>query len=243
MNNTKKYVEDNLLNIIYTQAQNEHVNVNFEQMKTLFNCPTSKLNINLHDLSVIYSLFKTWNFVLSNLNKEINLEYIKQINLLVSDLSNFQPGYIRDKNVVVKVTNEKNWVAPNVNTLEFKNNLNTIMEETNILKKSLDLYLLISRSQLFENCNKRTALICANIILIKNDLCTFYIKNDSIKIYNYFLAKFYEDFDLNSYNEIKCFIIENCLHNIKLDYCRKNNQSMQLSKNEVLQILKLEATT
>ena len=87
-----------LVSNIYNSARLEGINTTYPDTKTVLegvNVSTLKLD----EINCILNLRDAWNFTLSNINKEINLEYICKVNSLVSRNESLEWGVLRNGRV------------------------------------------------------------------------------------------------------------------------------------------------
>jgi prophage maintenance system killer protein len=68
------------------------------------------------------------------------------------------------------------------------------------------------RSQLFWDGNKRTSIICANIILIQNGNGMLMVQDKNLKEFSQLLTDFY---NTNNSEKIEKFLYENCIFGIE----------------------------
>ncbi len=74
------------------------------------------------------------------------------------------------------------------------------------LDKAIELLLFVMKKQIFIDGNKRTSVIFANHVLIKNGLGLIVIPDDMVNHYRDLLIAYYENND----TEIKRFLRDNC---------------------------------
>ena len=89
--------------------------------------------------------------------------------------------------------------------------IDKIHDINNATDKALTLMLYIMRKQMFLDWNKRTAILCANRILIENGAGLVNIQVEHIKEFKNKLINFYET---NKMDEIKNFLFEKCIDGI-----------------------------
>ncbi len=73
----------NLVDNVYSNARMEGLNVTFSQTKVILegiNVP----NLKLDEIQCILNLRDAWNFVISNIEAEFNLDFICKVNEYVS---------------------------------------------------------------------------------------------------------------------------------------------------------------
>lgn len=86
----------NLVDNIYASARMEGLNVTFPQTKTILegvNVP----NLKLDEIQCILNLRNAWNFVIDNIEKEFNLDFICKVNEYVSRNESLEWGKLRKR--------------------------------------------------------------------------------------------------------------------------------------------------
>lgn len=114
------------------------------------------------------------------------------------------------------------------------NEINKILDPVD---KSFELFRFVSNAQMFENCNKRTATIIANVPLIKNDIALFYPSNNLYNEFTSILTQYYVNPTKVNIKKCDRFMKENFLNNQELDAKRKEQGYHMLYDYEVEEIL------
>ena len=86
----------NLVDNVYSNARMEGLNVTFPQTKTILegvNVP----NLKLDEIQCILNLRDAWKYVLSNIEKDFNLEFICNVNEHVSRNESLEWGKLRTR--------------------------------------------------------------------------------------------------------------------------------------------------
>lgn len=86
----------NLIDNIYASARLEGLNVTFPQTKTILegvNVP----NLKLDEIQCILNLRDAWNFVINNIEKEFNLDFVCKVNEYVSRNESLEWGNLRKR--------------------------------------------------------------------------------------------------------------------------------------------------
>ena len=163
-----------LVFIIYNSAKLEGINVNYQDTKTILagaNVPSLRLD----EINCILNLRDAWNFVLSNIDEAITLDFICKINSFVSRNESLEWGVLRKGKVGI---NGVDYIPDIPNEAKIIADIKNIMEEKNITRRSLVLMLYLMRTQFFWDGNKRTSMIVANKIMIENGCGVITIKEE-----------------------------------------------------------------
>lgn len=244
MNNIQDYFLKTRARIYANQMQNEGSTVSVNDTNKLITLKTQNteitedVGVKYNDLIMFSGLDKGWEYVFSNYDQDIDIRLIKIINTLVSDETNTLPGQLRTKNNIFVTLKDGERYYPELPKEEEINiKLNEINQIQNPIEKSFELFRYISRTQMFENCNKRTATLIANFPLVKNDIALFYPINNLYNEFTSMLTEYYVD--PSDINIKKCdrFIKENFLTNQELDAKRKEQGYHMIYDHEVDKLL------
>ena len=157
-----------LASSIYNATKLEGLNTTYFQTEKIIN-GFNDSNVSLDDLRVILNLKSAWKYILNNLDKAIDLDFICSVNKRVS-------------------TNE-NDEKPIIEEIEKK--LSEINKIENITERALTYYLWAIKSQLFWDGNKRTSNLVANAILISNGKGILNIEEKDLEEYDIKLSEYY----------------------------------------------------
>ena len=193
-----------LVSNIYNSARLEGINTTYPDTKTILegvNVPTLKLD----EINCILNLRDAWNYVLTNIDSEINLDFICKVNSYVSRNESLEWGVLRNGKVGI---NGVDYIPDIPIKEDVINNINKILQEENVTEKAIDLMLYIMRSQVFWDGNKRTSMIIANKMLIENGCGIITVKEENINEFNILLTEYY---NTNNKNKIVEFLYEKCI--------------------------------
>ena len=157
-----------LASSIYNATKLEGLNTTYFKTEKIIN-GFNDSNLSLDDLRVILNLKSAWKYILNNLDKAIDLDFICSVNKRVS-------------------TNE-NDEKPIIEEIEKK--LSEINKIENITERALTYYLWAIKSQLFWDGNKRTSNLVANAILISNGKGILNIEEKDLEEYGIKLSEYY----------------------------------------------------
>lgn len=200
------FARKNLVDSIYKQAVLEGVATTYSDTEDIVNGGKVK-NMTPSDIEKVINLKHAWEFIM---NKDVlcypsNYVILCQINELIEEGFSYTAGKIRSVPVKIGGTD---YILPIPFEDQVKQELKDILTKSNIVDQAVDSLLYIMRKQIFLDGNKRTAVIFANHILIKNGKGLIVIPAEKVDEYKKHLVKFYET---NRKTEIKKFLIEYCL--------------------------------
>ncbi len=157
-----------LASSIYNATKLEGLNTTYFQTEKIIN-GFNDSNVSLDDLRVILNLKSAWKYILNNLDKAIDLDFICSVNKRVSTNEN-------DEKPIIE---------------EIENKLSEINKIENITERALTYYLWAIKSQLFWDGNKRTSNLVANAILISNGKGILNIEEKDLEEYGIKLSEYY----------------------------------------------------
>lgn len=199
-----------LVSNIYNSVRLEGINTTYPDTKTILegvNVPTLKLD----EINCILNLRDAWNYVLTNIDSEINLDFICKVNSYVSRNESLEWGVLRNGKVGI---NGVDYIPDIPIKEDVINNINKILQEENVTEKAIDLMLYLMRSQVFWDGNKRTSMIIANKILIENGCGIITVKEENINEFNILLTEYY---NTNNKNKIVEFLYEKCIFGLEIN--------------------------
>lgn len=156
----------NLVDNIYSNARMEGLNVTLSQIKTILddiNVPELKID----EIQCILNLRDAWKFVINNINETFDINFICKVNELVARNESISWGTLRNGKVEITGTD---YIPDIPNKENVEQDISNILEIENPTEKAIEYMLYGMRSQLFWDGNKRTSTICANKIMIENDV-------------------------------------------------------------------------
>ena len=198
-----------LVSNIYNSARLEGINTTYPDTKTILegvNVPTLKLD----EINCILNLRDAWNYTLTNIDAEINLDFICKVNSFVSRNESLEWGVLRNGKVGI---NGANYIPDIPNEKDIASDIENILKENNTTLKSIDLMLYLMRSQIFWDGNKRTSMIVANKILIQNGCGIITVKEEYIKEFNTLLTEYY---NTGNKDKITKFLYDKCIYGLEL---------------------------
>ena len=198
-----------LVSSIYNSAKLEGINTTYPDTKTILdgaNVPSLRLD----EINCILNLRDAWNFVLSNIDEAITLDFICKINSFVSRNESLEWGVLRTGKVGI---NGVDYIPDIPNEAKIIADIKNIMEEKNITRRSLVLMLYLMRTQVFWDGNKRTSMIVANKIMIENGCGVITIKEEYFKKFNSLLTEYY---NTNKMESLLKFLYNNCIFGMEI---------------------------
>lgn len=193
-----------LVSSIYSSAKIEGLNVTFPETQTILD-GINVSKVKLDDITCILNLRDAWNYVINNIDEEVNLDFICMVNSFVSRNESLEWGKLRSGKVGISGTS----YVPSIPLKEeVEKKLKEIMSIENITLRAIKYMLYGMRSQLFWDGNKRTSTIIANKIMINNGKGIILVQEEYILEFNKLLTEYH-----NTSNDEKIieFIYNNCI--------------------------------
>lgn len=199
------FARRNLVDSIFKQAMLEGVATTYSDTEEIINGGRVK-NMTADDVGKVVNLKHAWEFIM---NKNVvmypsNYAVLCQINALVEKGFSYTAGKIRSVPVTI---GGPSYIPP----IPFEDQVKQEIEDLNSIKsvidRSIEALLFIMKKQIFLDGNKRTAVLFANHILIRNGKGLIVIPAELVNEYKKLLVQFYES---NNKKEIKKFIKDNC---------------------------------
>ena len=197
----------NLVDNIYANARMEGLNITFPETKTILegvNVP----NLKIDEIQCILNLRDAWKYVINNVDKAFDLDFICKVNELIARNESIAWGVLRQGNVQITGTD----YIPEIPSEEkVKQQIIHILQIENATERAIEYMLYGMRSQLFWDGNKRTSTICANKIMIENGCGIIKVPDNKLKDFTILLSEFYST---NNKEKIKQFIFDECIDGI-----------------------------
>lgn len=164
----------------------------------------------IEDINAVNDLKHAWQFLLENINEEINLEFIKKVHVLLGKYTIINAGMFRRDEVRIGGTD---WIPELPDEKKVNDDIFEILEnKASPLDKALDITLYLMRAQLFYDGNKRIAMLIGNKIMIENGQGIISVIQRDIKDFYRLLVLYYET---DNKSEIKQFLYNNCIDGMK----------------------------
>ena len=197
----------NIVDNIYSNARMEGINITFPQTKTILegvNVP----NLKIDEIQVVLNLRDAWQYVLNNIDKDFNLEFICKINEFVARNESIEWGALRTGRVEVTGTN---YIPEIPNKTDVEKRINDFLKIENTTERAIEYMLYGIKAQLFWDGNKRTSTIAANKIMIENGTGIIKVPDNKLEEFNVLLSDYYTK---DNKEAIKQFIFDNCIDGI-----------------------------
>lgn len=201
------FARSNMKSIIYDQAVLEGVATTFPDTELIID--NGKVNnVSAEDVQKILNLKHAWEFVLDKdvILLETNYYVCQYIARLVNEGFYQQGGRIRAVPVTIGGTS---YIPPIPIEHQVKEDIDNIIKSSDdVVQVAIELALYVMKTQIFNDGNKRTAIIFANHYLISHAGGLMVVPQNLVPEYKKMLVKYYEGRDEEA---IKSFMREKCL--------------------------------
>ncbi len=201
------FVRANMKSIIYDQAVLEGVGTTFPDTELIIE--NGKVNnVSAEDVQKILNLKHAWEFVLDKdvIQSPTNYYVCQYIARLVNEGFYQEGGRIRGVPVTI---GGSSYIPPLPIEYVVKDDIDHITSNSeDPVAVAIDLALYVMKKQIFNDGNKRTAIIFANHYLIAHGAGLMVVPQGLVSEFKKMLIEYYENIDLNS---IKVFMREKCL--------------------------------
>ncbi len=204
------FARKNMKVIIYDQAILEGCATTFPDTETIID--NGKVNnMKADDVQKILNLKHTWEFILDkDVIKSASDYYLASyIARLVNEGFYQEGGRIRGVPVTI---GGSSYIPPIPNEIDVKNDLSDILASNmDAIDIAIELFLYVAKTQIYNDGNKRTAVIYANHYLIAHGKGLLAIPAEKVSEFKRELVKYYEGTDTGT---VKKFL-KDCLLKLK----------------------------
>ncbi len=205
------FVRANMKSIIYDQAVLEGVSTTFPDTELIIE--NGKVNnVSAEDVQKILNLKHAWEFVLDKdvVQSPTSYYVCQYIARLVNEGFYHEGGRIRG--VPVKIGGSS-YIPPLPVEYEVKEQIDKILAlDVSALDIAIELALYVMKTQIFNDGNKRTAIIFANHYLVAHGAGLMVVPESIVPEFKQLLLRYYEDIDADS---IKDFLRNQCYRTFK----------------------------
>jgi len=182
------------------------------------------------DEKMILNLKQSYSYVFRQ-SKESNKDYesvLKNIHLQCA--INLVDCIGRFRTTNIKMTGTKTYKCPKSDNLEhiFNSDFQDILDIEDTVDSALTMLCWLIYNQFFIDCNKRTARLFANYLLINRSNACIQIHRRDSKVFKSLLI---EMFDTKETKNIKKFLIDKCVMYFKEDGTHADRTSLQYFHN------------
>ena len=205
------FVRANMKSIIYDQAVLEGVSTTFPDTEQIID-NGKVMGVSAEDVQKILNLKHAWEFVLDKdvVQSTTNFYVCQYIARLVNEGFYHEGGRIRG--VPVKIGGSS-YVPPLPLEVDVKEQIDNIVNsKDDPLNIAIELALYVMKTQIFNDGNKRTAIIFANHYLVAHGAGLMVVPESIVPEFKQLLVQYYEGVDTQT---IKDFLRNQCYRTFK----------------------------
>jgi hypothetical protein len=202
------FAKRNMVDLIYKSARLEGLSVTYPDTYSVINGGIIN-GMSFEDAVVINNLKHAWRFVLSTVDYPMNLNYVCQIHKYVGEsLDGYNAGFLRDKIIHVTMGDEEPFTPDLLIEADARDEIENINKIEDVPDMAITLMLHLSRRQMFNDGNKRVAMLAANKVMIANGEGVISVPPSKLGVFVGHLVNYYKSGDMS---EAKAFVRENCI--------------------------------
>jgi Fic family protein len=202
------FAKRNIVDLIYKSARLEGLAVTYPDTYSVINGGIIN-GMSFEDAQIINNLKHAWQFVLSTTDYPVNLNYICQIHKYVGEsINGYNAGFLRNTTIRVTVGDEEPFVPDLLTEADARSEISEIMSIENATDRAISLMLHLSRRQMFNDGNKRVAMLAANQVTVANGDGVISVPPKKLGQFIGHLVNYYKSNDMSP---AKMFIYENCI--------------------------------
>ena len=202
------FAKRNIVDSIWRSSHIEGIDVTFPETQQIYDGGNiSRLRID--EIQTINNLKHAWLYMINSIDEEENLNLLKSINSLVGSNLVDRAGNIRNYEVRIGGTN---WIPELPNEEKVSKQIEEFNKIECITERAITIMCYLMRTQFFTDGNKRTAMLFANKIMIRNGKGIISIPEEKIEEFGKKLTTYYETNDME---DLKNWIYENAIEGIE----------------------------
>jgi Fic family protein len=202
------FAKRNIVDLIYKSARLEGLAVTFPDTYSVVNGGVIN-GMSFEDAQIINNLKHAWQFVLSTTDYPMSLSYVCQIHRYVGEsLEDYNAGFLRNRNIFVTMGDEEPFTPDLLIEADARDEIDCIMQTENATDRAISLMLHIMRRQMFNDGNKRVAMLAANQVMITNGAGVISVPPSKLSGFIGSLTEYYRSADMTN---TKQFVFEFCI--------------------------------
>ena len=202
------FAKRNIVDLIFKSARLEGLAVTYPDTYAVVNAGIIN-GMSLEDAMIINNLKHAWQFVLSTIDHPMNLSYVCQIHKYVGEsLAGYNAGFFRNQVVHVTMGDDEPFTPDLLIEADVRDEIERLMRIPNATDRAISLMFHLMRRQMFNDGNKRTAMLAANQIMIAGGAGVVAVPPTKLAEFVGHLVAYYK---INDADEAKQFVYEHCI--------------------------------
>ena len=206
-------LKKNIVELVYNAGKFEGLNTTLLQTEEIIKYNRAN-NVAVDDVLTVVNLKRGFEMLLNDVREPL-IETSKRINRIVAAEDALFPGEIRTGGVEVS-TIQGRYIPPTLTETEISDKFDEVLNQNStVTEKALQLFLFISKNQLFWDGNKRTALLTANKLMFQSGVGLFSIPENRFLDFNALLSRYYNSHSIDEEVKLLTFMYSDCIFGIK----------------------------
>ncbi|MCL2696401.1 MAG: Fic family protein [Clostridiales bacterium] len=202
------FAKRNIVDMIFRSARLEGLAVTYPDTYSVVQCGIIN-GMSFEDAQIINNLKHAWQFVLSTVDYPVNLSYVCQIHKYVGEsLSEYNAGFLRNKIIYVTMGEEEPFIPELLIEADARDEIDGLMRIENTTDRAISLMFYLTRRQMFNDGNKRVAMLAANRVMIAGGAGVISVPPSKIAVFIGHLTAFYRSGDMSA---AKQFVYDHCV--------------------------------
>jgi Fic family protein len=203
------FAKRNIVDSIYKSARLEGLAVTFPDTYSVVNGGVIN-GMSMEDALIINNLKHAWQFILDSIDYPVNLGYICQIHKYVgAALPEYNAGFLRNKVIHVMMGSEEPFTPALLVEADVRDEIAGLLGKETVADRAISLMLHLSRRQMFNDGNKRVAMLAANKVMIAGGAGILSVPPSKISGFVQCLTNYYRSNDMG---EAKAFVYAHCVN-------------------------------
>lgn len=199
------FAKRNIVDSLWKSANLEGIAITFPETQKIYDGGNVE-RLRVDEIVAINNLKHAWQFVLSTIKDEINCNYISSVHSLIGSNIVESPGKLRVYDVKMSGTNWRLEIPTKEKLAKMLEEKDTIQCDT---EKAIFLMCKLMKMQLFNDGNKRLAMLIANHELIKLGRGIISVSEENKVEFGTKLIEYYENDE--KLEDLMNFVYDKCL--------------------------------
>jgi prophage maintenance system killer protein len=204
------FAKRNIVDLIFKSARLEGLAVTYPDTYSVINAGVIN-GMTFEDAMIINNLKHAWQFVLSTADYPMSLSYVCQIHKYVGDsLPEYNAGFLRNNVIRVTMGDGESFTPDLLIEADARDEIKRIAgAKQSATERAITLMLHLMRRQMFNDGNKRAAMLAANQIMVSNGAGVISVPPAKLPDFVRRLTEYYRS---NDPDDAKAFVYEHCIN-------------------------------
>ena len=203
------FAKRNIVDLIFKSARLEGLAVTFPDTYSVVEGGIIN-GMSFEDAMIINNLKHAWQFILSTIDYPMNFSYVCQIHKYIGDsLAGYNAGFLRNQVIHVTMGDEEPFTPDILVEADARDEIERIAcAGQSATERAITLMFHLMRRQMFNDGNKRVAMLAANQIMVSNGAGVISVPPAKLPGFIGCLTDYYRSNDMA---DAKAFVFEHCI--------------------------------